>query len=84
LALALYTILPTTCRPILHDSSSPAEIIGTTAHDAIDVMRGRRSMSAPDLERVGADVERIVVARAVDWHLDDRLLVHENRTVTLG
>jgi formyltetrahydrofolate hydrolase len=25
--------------------------------------------------------ERQHIARAVSWHLDDRLLVHENRTV---
>jgi formyltetrahydrofolate deformylase len=41
-------------------------------------------MSAHDLERVGADIERMVLARAVHWHLDDRLFVHENRTVMLG
>ena len=28
-----------------------------------------------------ADIERIVLARAVKWHLEDRVLVHENRTV---
>ena len=29
----------------------------------------------------GRDIERSVLARAVRWHLEDRVLVHENRTV---
>ena len=31
--------------------------------------------------RIGRDVERTVLARAVALHLEDRVLVHENRTV---
>ena len=31
--------------------------------------------------RAGRDIERVVLARAVDWHLQDRVLVHENRTI---
>jgi formyltetrahydrofolate deformylase len=34
-----------------------------------------------ELERRGADLERIVLARAVSLHLADRVLVHEGRTV---
>ena len=30
------------------------------------------------------DIERVVLARAVVWHLDDRVLVHGNRTVVFG
>jgi formyltetrahydrofolate deformylase len=30
---------------------------------------------------MGRDIERTVLARAVKWHLEDRVLVHENRTV---
>jgi formyltetrahydrofolate deformylase len=33
------------------------------------------------LARIGRDVERNVLARAVALHLEDRVLVHENRTV---
>ena len=31
--------------------------------------------------RAGADLERNVLARAVRWHLEDRVLVHGNRTI---
>ncbi len=30
---------------------------------------------------IGRDIERIVLGRAVSWHLDDRVLVHDGRTV---
>jgi hypothetical protein len=30
------------------------------------------------LARLGADVERTVLARAVRWHCEDRLLQHQN------
>ena len=31
-------------------------------------------------DRIGRDIERVVLARAVKWHLEDRVVVHENRT----
>ena len=34
-----------------------------------------------DLERLGRDLERMVLARAVRSELDDRVLVHEGRTI---
>jgi formyltetrahydrofolate deformylase len=34
-----------------------------------------------DLVRKGRDLERTVLARAVRWHLDDRILVYDNKTV---
>ena len=37
--------------------------------------------SARDLERVGRDVERMVLARAVSLHRDDRVIVDGRRTV---
>jgi formyltetrahydrofolate deformylase len=33
------------------------------------------------LSRIGRDIERAVLARAVKWHLEDRILVSGNRTV---
>ena len=32
------------------------------------------------LAAIGRDIERVVLARAVRWHLEDRVIVHENRT----
>jgi formyltetrahydrofolate deformylase len=34
-----------------------------------------------DLALLGREVERRVLARAVRWHLEDRVLVDSNRTV---
>jgi formyltetrahydrofolate deformylase len=46
-----------------------------------DVVRVDHRQSARDLERVGRDVERLVLARAVSLHLDDRVIVDGRRTI---
>jgi formyltetrahydrofolate deformylase len=46
-----------------------------------DVVRVDHRQSAHDLERVGRDVERLVLARAVSLHLDDRVIIDGRRTV---
>jgi formyltetrahydrofolate deformylase len=66
--------------------------IGATAHYATtdldegpiieqDVVRVTHRDSPADLVRKGRDVERIVLSRAVRAHLEDRILVFENKTV---
>jgi formyltetrahydrofolate deformylase len=68
------------------------KIIGATAHyvseelDAgpiieQDVTRVTHRDSVEALEQAGADLERIVLLRAVRWHLEDRVLLHGNRTL---
>ena len=68
------------------------KIIGATAHyvtEALDagpiieqdVARVSHRETVEQLERIGRDIERVVLARAVQWHLEDRILVHDNRTV---
>jgi formyltetrahydrofolate deformylase len=68
------------------------KIIGATAHYVTeeldagpiieqDVTRVSHRESVRELELIGRDIERVVLARAVKWHLEDRVLVHENRTV---
>ncbi len=68
------------------------KLIGATAHYVTetlddgpiidqDVVRVDHRQSAADLERVGRDVERMVLARAVSLHLDDRVIVDGRRTV---
>ena len=44
-------------------------------------MRVSHRESADELTRIGRDVERVVLSRAVRWHLEDRVLVHGNRTI---
>ena len=68
------------------------KLIGATAHYVTeelddgpiidqDVVRVDHRQSARELERVGRDVERMVLARAVALHLDDRVIVDGRRTV---
>jgi len=66
--------------------------IGATAHYVTeeldagpiihqDVAHVTHRDSVEDLARLGREVERRVLARAVRWHLEDRILVDGNRTV---
>jgi formyltetrahydrofolate deformylase len=68
------------------------KLIGATAHYATaeldagpiieqDVIRVTHESDAPHLEQLGADIERSVFARAVRWHCEDRVLIHDNTTV---
>jgi len=68
------------------------KIIGATAHYVTedldagpiieqDVVRVDHSFEPGQLELVGRDIERVVLARAVAKHLDDRVMVHGQRTI---
>lgn len=68
------------------------KIIGATAHYATeeldegpiieqDVVRVSHGDTRDDLVRLGREVERSVLARAVHWHIEDRVFVHGNKTV---
>ena len=68
------------------------KIIGATAHYVTeeldagpiieqDVIRVTHRDDVEALTRLGAEVERTVLARAVQWHCEDRVIVHENTTV---
>jgi formyltetrahydrofolate deformylase len=70
------------------------KLIGATAHYATedldegpiieqDVVRVTHRHDAATLERIGADVERLVLARAVIWHLADRVLLQGHRTIVV-
>jgi len=73
-----------------HDKG--VKIIGATAHYVVeeldagpiidqDVERVSHRDTVAELVRRGEDIERRVLARAVKLHLEDRVLVHENKTV---
>ncbi|CDP86666.1 MULTISPECIES: formyltetrahydrofolate deformylase [Mycolicibacterium] len=68
------------------------KLIGATAHYATkdldegpiieqDVVRVSHREKAAELVRRGADVERTVLAHAVRWHCEDRVLVDGNTTI---
>ena len=68
------------------------KLIGATAHYVTedldagpiieqDVIRVTHREDTAGLARLGRDIERTVLARAVTWHCEDRVLVHGNTTV---
>jgi formyltetrahydrofolate deformylase len=68
------------------------KLIGATAHYVTeeldagpiieqDVVRVDHRQSAAELERIGRDIERGVLARAVMSHLDDRVITDGGRTI---
>ena len=68
------------------------KLIGATAHYVTaeldqgpiieqGVERVSHRYSVADLRELGEDVERNVLARAVRWHLEDRVIVHGNKTI---
>ena len=68
------------------------KLIGATAHYATadlddgpiieqDVARVSHRHTPQELALIGRDIERVVLARAVRWHLDDRVLLAGSRTV---
>jgi formyltetrahydrofolate deformylase len=68
------------------------KLIGATAHYATgeldegpiieqDVARASHRDSVEDLVRRGRDMEKVALARAVKWHIEDRVLVYANKTV---
>jgi formyltetrahydrofolate deformylase len=78
--------------PYRRASERGVKIIGATAHYVTeqldagpiieqDVAHVSHRDDVDALVRLGRDVERTVLARAVQAHLADRVLVHENRTV---
>ena len=79
-------------RPYRSAYERGVKLIGATAHYATeeldegpiieqDVVRVGHRYTVEDLERVGRDLERMVLARAVRSELDDRVLVHDGRTI---
>lgn len=79
-------------RPYHRAHERGVKIIGATAHYATseldagpiieqNVTRITHRDSVLDMIRKGRDLERLVLAQAVRWHLDDRVLVHGNKTV---
>jgi formyltetrahydrofolate deformylase len=70
------------------------KLIGATAHYVTeeldegpiieqDVVRVDHRDTVDDLRRMGADVERVVLSRAVRWHCEDRVIRYGNQTVVL-
>ena len=82
-------------RPYHQASERGVKLIGATAHYATvdldegpiieqDVIRTSHRDEIRGLTLKGRDVERTVLSRAVRWHLEDRVLVYDNKTVVFA
>ncbi|MBB3188930.1 formyltetrahydrofolate deformylase [Halomonas cerina] len=49
-----------------------------------DIHRVSHCHTPDDLVRFGRDVEKAVLARGLRWHLEDRVLIHGNKTVVFA
>lgn len=49
-----------------------------------DIERVDHRDNAEALKNIGRTIERSVLARAVKWHLEDRVIVHENKTIVFN
>jgi formyltetrahydrofolate deformylase len=79
-------------NPYVRAKERGVKLVGATAHYVTeeldagpiieqDVMRVNHRHDANALAQLGADVERLVLARAVQAHCEDRVLRHGNTTV---
>ena len=79
-------------RPYHQAFARGVKLIGATCHYVTadldagpiieqDVIRIDHSDSVTDMVRQGRDIETLVLARGLRWHLEDRILVHGRRTV---
>jgi formyltetrahydrofolate deformylase len=79
-------------RPYHQAYQRGVKLIGATCHYVTnqldegpiieqDVIRIDHSDSVDDMVRYGKDIEKTVLARALRYHLEDRVLLHGNKTV---
>lgn len=79
-------------KPYHQAHARGVKLIGATAHYATrdldegpiihqDVARVTHRHGVEDLVQKGRDLEKIVLAQAVRWHLESRVLVYGNKTV---
>lgn len=82
-------------RPYDQAFERGVKIIGATAHYVTedldagpiieqDIARVNHRDTVVDMKSVGRTIERTVLARAVRWHIEDRILVHGNKTVVFN
>lgn len=79
-------------KPYHQASMRGVKLIGATSHYVTeeldagpiieqDVVRVSHRESIEEMVRLGKDVEKMVLARGLRYHLEDRVLVHDNKTV---
>jgi formyltetrahydrofolate deformylase len=81
--------------PYQQASDRGVKLIGATAHYVTseldqgpiieqDTARVSHRHEVPDLRHLGRDLERQVLARAVRWHVEDRVIVNGNKTIVFS
>jgi formyltetrahydrofolate deformylase len=79
-------------RPYHQAHARGVKLIGATCHYVTadldagpiieqDVIRIDHGDTISDMVRLGRDAEKLVLARGLRWHLEDRVLVHGNKTM---
>lgn len=79
-------------RPYHRAFARGVKLIGATSHYVTseldegpiieqDVVRISHRNQVEDLVRKGRDLEKLVLSRAVRWHVEDRIVVYANKTV---
>lgn len=79
-------------NPYVRAFNRGVKLIGATAHYVTneldegpiieqDIMRVNHRYTAEDLKIAGRHVERSVLAEAVSWHVEDKIIVHGNKTI---
>jgi formyltetrahydrofolate deformylase len=82
-------------RPYHQASARGVKLIGATCHYVTreldagpiidqDVVRVKHHNSVEDMVRLGRDVEKTVLARGLRFHLEDRVVVHANKTIVFA
>ncbi|MFV8835331.1 formyltetrahydrofolate deformylase [Aquisalimonas sp.] len=82
-------------RPYHQAAQRGVKLIGATCHYATaeldagpiieqDVVRVNHHNTTEDMVRLGRDVEKMVLARGLRFHLEDRVLLHGNKTIVFG
>ena len=82
-------------RPYFQAHERGVKLVGATAHYVTadldegpiieqDVERISHADTPETLERKGRDIERRVLAKALRWHLEDRVILNGRKTVVFG
>ncbi len=89
-----HSVLPSFvgARPYHQAYTRGVKLVGATCHYVTadldagpiieqDVIRVDHGDAIADMVRKGRDIEKVVLARGLRWHLENRVLVHADRTV---
>ncbi|WP_160723085.1 formyltetrahydrofolate deformylase [Bacillus sp. USDA818B3_A] len=79
-------------RPYERAFNRGVKLIGATSHYVTndldegpiieqDISRVGHHDNVDSLKKIGRRIERSVLARAVKWHIEDRIIVHQNKTI---